>query len=66
MASRPHYQPRPISELVATATRIEAGNYELELWADGTYFVRAPSGEGTAVSGAALAVKLRELFEEHF
>jgi hypothetical protein len=66
MAFRPHYQPRPISELVAAATKIGAGNFELQHWPDGTYFIEAPSGEGTAVSVAALAVKLRELFEEHF
>jgi hypothetical protein len=57
---------KPISQLVDEATRIEAGDWSVERWEDGTLFVNSPSGEGTGLDEAAFIAMLRQLFEEHF
>lgn len=59
-------EPVSISELEATATRIPAEGYELRLWRDGTYFIEAPSGEGTSVPEEAVAGALADLFRKFF
>lgn len=57
---------KPISQLIAEGVEIRVGDWTLQRWSDGTYFIESPSGEGSQVAGLALADKLRQLFEEHF
>lgn len=55
-----------IGELEETATAIDAQHYELRLWRNGTYLVRAPSGEATEVPEEAVAGALAQLFRTFF
>jgi len=55
-----------ITELRETAARIEVGNFTLEHWRDGTYFLESPTGEGTQVTKDLLEYHLRHLFRECF
>lgn len=59
-------EQRSITELQAAAKRIDAQHYELQLWPNGTYFVEAPSGEGTEVPEEAVAGALASLFKTFF
>lgn len=59
-------EPLSISELEATAARMRAGSYELRLWSNGTYFLEAPSGEGTEVPEEAVEGAFADLFRRFF
>jgi hypothetical protein len=55
-----------ITELAANAPTVHVLGYSLAQWSDGTYFIEAPSGEGTSVSPVELAGLLKYLFERSF
>ena len=55
-----------ITGLEASAKVIEAQNYALRLWVNGTYLVRHPSGEATEVPEEAVAGALDKLFRKFF
>lgn len=55
-----------ITELEANAVRIRAGSHELRLWPDGTYFLEAPTGEGTELPEEAIEGAFAELFRRFF
>lgn len=59
-------EPLSITELRASAQYVEVQGYTLEWWADGTYFIEAPNGEGTEVPEEAVAGALAELFRKFF
>ena len=55
-----------ISELVTNARAIRAQGFTLQYWANGTYFVEQPNGEGTEVPEEAVAGVFAELFRKFF
>lgn len=59
-------KPLAITELRRQSKEVSAQGYTLEYWPDGTYFVEAPSGEGTQVAEEAVAGVLAELFRKFF
>ena len=55
-----------LSELRETAFIMRAEGYALEFWSNGTWFIEAPSGEGTEVTEEAVAGALASLFKIFF
>lgn len=59
-------KPMTISELRRRAKYFRCEGYTLEFWANGTWFIEAPSGEGTEVPEEAVAGVLAQLFNKFF
>lgn len=59
-------EPLSITELRKRARFLRVEGYTLEFWPNGTWFLEAPSGEGTELPEAAIGGAFAKLFKKFF
>ena len=59
-------EQQTITELQASATKIDAHGWQLQLWPNGIYFVESPRGEGAQVPEEAVSGALANLLRIFF